>query len=129
MEMIEPNVYALLWFCLFAGMTSLGFYVLTGAFPLETRPDLTARPTGLVLLGLALILLLVAGIGGVLYALDNLRWTSLVIVIGLAFLFAPGVFNIWPARWRDGTVGLAIVCAGLALTVLAQQTVGGVFSF
>ena len=32
MTMIEPNVAALAWFTLFAGVASVGFYVLTGMF-------------------------------------------------------------------------------------------------
>ncbi len=96
MSMIEPNVAALAWFALFAGVASVGFYVLTGMFPLETRPDLKGRPLGLLLLAANVVLLLVLVGGGLAYGAANLRWTSLVIVGGLAVLFAPGLFNVWP---------------------------------
>ena len=127
MNMIEPNVAALLWFALFAGVASVGFYVLTGVFPLETRPDLRSRPLGLVLIA-ANVLLLIALVGGSLaYGAANLRWTSLVIVTGLAVLFAPGLFNVWPQRWRDGLAGLTIMLGGLGLSLGLLQHVGALF--
>ncbi|MGH1573364.1 hypothetical protein ACRAWG_25215 [Methylobacterium sp. P31] len=128
MDMIEPNVTALAWFALFAGVASVGFYVLTGMFPLETRPDLKGRPLGLLLLAANVALLLALVGGGLAYGAANLRWTSLVIVGGLAVLFAPGLFNVWPQRWRDGLAGLAIVLAGLGGSLGLLQQVGSVFT-
>lgn len=128
MDMIEPNVVALAWFALFAGVASVGFYVLTGMFPLETRPDLKGRPLGLLLLATNVLLLLALVGGGLAYGAANLRWTSLVIVGGLAVLFAPGLFNVWPQRWRDGLAGLAIVLAGLGGSLGLLQQVGFVFA-
>jgi hypothetical protein len=37
------------------------------------------------------------------------------------------VFNLWPARWRDGPVGLAILLAMTAAALGGLQAVGGVF--
>lgn len=128
MSMIEPNVTALTWFALFAGVASVGFYVLTGMFPLETRPDLKGRPLGLLLLAVNVVLLLALVGGGLAYGAANLRWTSLIIVGGLAVLFAPGLFNVWPQRWRDGQAGLAIVLAGLGGALGLLQQVGSVFT-
>ncbi|GEP12502.1 hypothetical protein [Methylobacterium gnaphalii] len=128
MDMIEPNVFALAWFALFAGVASVGFYVLTGMFPLETRPDLRSRPLGLLMLAANVVLLLALVGGGIAYGAANLRWTSLVIVGGVAVLFAPGLFNVWPQRWRDGLAGLAIVLAGLGGSVGLLQQVGSVFT-
>ncbi|MHB2205697.1 hypothetical protein [Methylobacterium sp. CM6257] len=128
MNMIEPNVAALSWFALFSGVASVGFYVLTGMFPLETRPDLKGRPLGLLLLTANVVLLLALVGGGLAYGAANLRWTSLVIVSGLAVLFAPGLFNVWPQRWRDGLAGLAIVLAGLGGSLGLLQQVSSVFT-
>ncbi len=127
MEMIEPNVAALAWFALFASIASLGFYVVAGLFPLETRPDLTARPERLALAAATALAFAALLVGSALYGLEHLRWTSLVIVAGLAFLFAPGVFNLWPTRWRDGVAGLAITLAVTAAAIGALQMVGGVY--
>ena len=127
MDMIEPNLAALLWFALFSVVASIGFYVLTGVFPLETRPDLRRHPLGLALIAVNVLLLLALAGGSVVYGAANLRWTSLVIVAGLAVLFAPGLFNVWPQRWRDGTVGLVIVLTGFGVALGLLQHVGAVF--
>jgi len=127
MAMIEPNWGALLWFALFIGVASTGFYVLTGVFPLATRPDLR-RPTGLALIAADVLMLLALVAGSLAYGATHLQWTSLVIITGLALLFAPGVFNVWPSRWRDGTAGLATLCAGFGAALALLQHVGGLVS-
>ncbi|PZQ48366.1 MAG: hypothetical protein DI556_14565 [Rhodovulum sulfidophilum] len=117
MAFIEPNLSALAVFALLASIGSLGFLVLSGAFPLATRPDL-ARPLGLGLIALNTGLLGLVLWGTVAFGLDHLRWTSMVIVGGFALLFTPGLFNAWPGRWRDGMAGLGIVTLGLGLSAL-----------
>ena len=109
MGMIEPNVGALLWFAIFALVTSAGFYVLAGVFPLATRPDLRPLPFALSLIAVDVLLLDALAGGSIAYGVAHLRWTSLVIVAGLALLFAPALFNVWPHRLRDGTAGLVIL--------------------
>ena len=117
MDMIEPNIIGLLIFALLAAVGSMGILVLSGVFPLSTRPDLR-RPVGMGLIGLNLALLCLVLYGTVSFGLDHLRWTSMVIVGGFAFLFTPGLFNIWPGKWRDGVAGLATVTIGLGVTAL-----------
>jgi hypothetical protein len=128
MSSIEPNVAGLLWFALAASVASVGFFVLSGAFPLQARPDLK-RPLGRVLAyggAVSLVALIVVTLA---YGVDHLRWTSLVIVAGLTFLFAPGLIEIWPAGWRDGPLGLFIICAACGLTTVLLQVVGHAVSF
>ena len=127
MQNIEPNLVPLLWFALFASVASLSFYVLAGAFPIETRPDLKARPLALILVGVNLLLLAVTVGFSLVYGFGHLRWTSIVIVSGLACLFAPALFNIWPSRWRDGVEGLGIVFAALGAALATLQAIGSVF--
>lgn len=128
METIEPNVAALAWFALFASVASLGFYVVAGLLPLETRPDLAGRPARLALAAATALAFAALTVGAALYGLAELRWTSLVIVTGLAALFAPGLFNLWPSRWRDGPAGLALTLAGTLAAIGALQAVGGVYA-
>lgn len=118
MDMIEPNIPALVFFAAFANVSCLGLIVMSGVFPLATRPEL-ARPLGLSLIGLNLGLLSLVLYGTVSFGLDNLRWTSMVIVGGFALLFAPGLFNVWPGKWRDGMAGLTVVLTGLGASALA----------
>lgn len=128
MESIEPNVAALAWFALFSGIASLGFYVVAGLFPLETRPDLTRRISGLALVGATTLAFATLAVGAVLYGLEHLRWTSMVIVGGFALLFAPGLFNLWPAETRDGRAGLAALLAVTVAAICGLQAVGGVYA-
>ena len=128
MEAIEPNVAALAWFSLFAAVASLSFYVVAGAFPLSLRDDLTRHPAGVPLAIVAALAFTALSVGALVYGAENLRWTSVVIVAGLAILFAPGAFNLWPARWRDGAAGLAIMLGLTVAALAALQAVGGVFA-
>lgn len=125
MDMIEPNVAALCWFAVFASVTGLGFYVLAGAFPLSTRDDLRRHPAGVPLAILNALTFAALAVGAGLYAAAELRWTSIVIVAGLALLFAPGAFHAWPERWRDGAAGLAILLALTVSAIGALALVGG----
>lgn len=128
MDMIEPNVLPLIWFVGFALITSLGFYVLSGAFPLSTRPEFK-KPIGFGLVVINSLFLLGLLSGALYFGISQLRWTSVVIVCGLAFLFAPGLFNIWPTKWRDGKAGLTIMMFGLGITLGLLGLASGALSF
>jgi hypothetical protein len=39
-------------------------------------------------------------------------------VAGLVVLFTPGLFEVWPASWRDGRIGL-VVLVGVQILALA----------
>lgn len=127
MASIEPNLVPLLWFALCCTVACMAFLVLAGAFPLASRPDLAGSPGGAALaVGNALLLaVLVAGTAW--FGWSHLRWTSLVIAGGSVFLFAPGLFHLWPERWRDGRAGLALLFCMLGASIAALQVVGGVF--
>jgi len=118
MNAIEPNVGALAAFAALWLATCLGFLVLSGMFP--ERPEGARRPGGglLVALNCALWLALAAVTLG--FGYHSLRLTSVVIVAGLIFLFAPVPFELLPRRWRDGR-------AGLAALVVFQAAALGVF--
>lgn len=128
METIEPNVAALAWFALFAATAGLSFYVTAGAFPLSTRDDLKGHPAGAPLAIINALALAALSVGALVYGVEHLRWTSVVIVAGLAALFAPGAFHLWPQRWRDGAAGLAIMLVLTVAAIAALQAVGGVFA-
>ncbi len=121
MASIEPNLVPLLWFALCCTVACVAFLVLAGAFPLASRPDLAGSTGGAALaVGDALLLaVLVAGTAW--FGWSHLRWTSLVIAGGSVFLFAPGLFQLWPERWRDGRAGLAVLFCALGGSIAALR--------
>jgi hypothetical protein len=127
MASIEPNLVPLLWFALCCTVACVAFLVLAGAFPLASRPDLAGSPAGTALaLGNA-VLLAVLVAATVWFGFSHLRWTSLVIAGGSVILFAPGLFHLWPERWRDGRAGLALLSCALGGSIAALRIVGGAF--
>jgi cytochrome bd-type quinol oxidase subunit 2 len=126
-DSIEPNLAALLPFALCCAVACVAFLVLAGAFPLASRPDLAGSRAGRALAVGDALLLAVLAAGTAWFGFSHLRWTSLVIAGGSVFLFAPGLFHLWPERWRDGRAGLALLFCLLGASIAALQVVGGVF--
>jgi hypothetical protein len=126
MGAIEPNWVALLWFAPFATVCAIAFLVVSGMFPLASRPQQakTGAATALAAGNGLLLIALLAGTG--LYGYAELRWTSLIVVTGLVMLFAPGLFEVWPSSMRDGPAGLGVLvaiqlCALAALANIAPR--------
>jgi hypothetical protein len=125
---VEPNLVPLLWFALCCTVACVAFLVLAGAFPLASRPDLAGSPAGMALaLGNGLLLAVLVA-GTLWFGWSHLRPTSLVIAGGSVFLFAPGLFHLWPELWRDGLAGLALLFCMLGGSIAALRIVGGVFA-
>lgn len=118
MDAIEPHWIALLWFAAFATVGTVAFLMVSGMFPLRSRPD-AARShasTVLVLGNAVLLAALLVGTGW--YGYAELKWSTLIIVTGLVVLFAPGLFEVWPASLRDGPAGL-VALVGVQILALA----------
>ena len=122
MDAIEPHWVSLLWFAGFATICTVAFLVVAGMFPLRSRPDgLRSGAAMWLITGNAVLLAaLLAGTG--LYGYAELKWSSLIVVAGLAVLFAPGLFEAWPSSFRDSRTGLVVLIGVqiLALTALAK---------
>lgn len=122
MSAIEPNWFSLIWFAGLATVCGVAFLIIAGKFPLDTRPDAARSfPATLLILGNAVLLaVLLAGTG--LYGYVELRWSTLIVVSGLIFLFTPALFEEW--RWppSSATVELSVLVGIqiLSLVVLAK---------
>jgi hypothetical protein len=118
MEAIEPHWDALLWFAGFATVGTVALLMVSGMFPLRSRPDAarSISATALVVGNAVLLVALLAGTG--IYGFAELRWSTLIVVSGLVVLFAPGLFEAWPAPLRDGPAGL-VTLVGVQLLALA----------
>ncbi len=122
MEAIEPNWISLIWFAAFATICTIAFLIVAGMFPLRSRPEAARSVAATVLTIGNGVLLLALLVGTGLYGYAELKWSSLVVVTGLVVLFAPGLFEIWPASLRDGRNGLVVLIGVqiLALATLAK---------
>jgi hypothetical protein len=125
MDAIEPHWVSLLWFAGFATVGTVALLTVSGMFPLRSRPDAarSLAATALVVGNAVLLAVLVAGTGW--YGYSELRWSTLIVVTGLVVLFAPGLFEIWPAPLRDGPAGLVALVGVQILTLAALAKVAG----
>jgi len=121
MDAIEPHWISLLFFAALLTVCTLSFLVVAGMFPLRSRPDSLKSNGGLVLVTGNALLLAALSIGTAYFGYSELRWTTLVVVAGLVVLFAPALFEIWQASYRDGSKGLAVMM-GVQLLALATLT-------
>ena len=123
MDAIEPHWISLLWFAAFATVCTLSFLVIAGMFPLRSRPESLKSNAGLVLVAGNAVLLAALSIGTAIFGYSELRWSTLIVVAGLVVLFSPGLFEIWPSSFRDGSKGLVTLIAIqlLALATLAKN--------
>jgi len=125
MEAIEPNWVSSLWFAAFATICTVAFLVVAGMFPLRSRPD-SARSGGVTLLIVGNATLLAALVlGTALYGYTELRWSTLIVVAGLAVLFTPGLFEAFPSSLRDGRTGLVVLVGVQILALAALARVAG----
>jgi hypothetical protein len=125
MTAIEPNWLSLIWFSLFASVGGVALLVVAGMFPLGSRPDGAKSATASLLVLGNLVLLAVLLVGTGLYGYVQLRWTTLIVISGLIFLFAPALIEEWPWQLRSATGQLiALVCVQ-TLALAALVMVGG----
>jgi hypothetical protein len=124
MAAIEPNWLSLIWFALFASVGGVALLVVAGMFPLSARADeaKSATTTLLVLGNVVLLAALLVGTG--LYGYAHLRWTTLVVVSGLIFLFAPALIEDWPWRLRSAAAQLMVLVGVQALMLATLVKVG-----
>jgi len=125
MDAIEPHWVSLLWFAVLCTVCALVFLVVAGMFPLHSRPEAVKSRAGLLLVAGNAALLAVLSIGTGLFGYRELRWTTLVVVAGLVVLFAPGLFEVWPASFRDGRRGLAALIGIQIIALAALAKIAG----
>jgi hypothetical protein len=125
MSAIEPNIPSLLWFTLLWTICCVGFLVLSGSFPLNAARERGRASSALLALCNAALMAVLAVLT-LTFGFLELRVTTLIVVAGLVFLFAPTPFEVWPEKWRDGRVVLAalLVMQGAGLAAVYALTEG-----
>ena len=125
MQAIEPNWVSLLWFAGFATIGTVAFLVVAGMFPLASRPDSERSNAATLLIAGNGVLLAALLVGTGFYGYAELRWSTLIVVTGLVVLFAPGLFEVWPAPLRDRPSGLLVLVGVQMLALAALAKVAG----
>lgn len=125
MNAIEPNWLSLIWFAVFATVSGVALLQVAGMFPLGGRPDATKSATTTLLILGNVVLLAALLVGTVLYGYSELRWTTLIIVSGLIFLFTPALFEEWRWPLRNAKFALLVLVGIQALALAALAKVGG----
>jgi hypothetical protein len=125
MDAIEPHWISLLWFAGFATVCTVAFLIVVGMFPLHARPDSARSGVAIPLIVGNAVLLAALSTGTGVYGLAELRWSTLVVVTGLAVLFAPALFEVCPPSLRDGSSGLMILVGVQLLALAALAKIGG----
>ena len=125
MQAIEPNWVSLLWFAGFATIGTVAFLVVAGMFPLASRPESERSNAATLLIAGNGVLLAALLVGTGFYGYAELRWSTLIVVTGLVVLFAPGLFEVWPAALRDRPGGLLVLVGFQTLALVALAKVAG----
>jgi hypothetical protein len=116
MSGIEPNLHAAAGFVALWSLCCLGFFQLAGLYPL--RRDVIGPRASRPLVLLATVLWIALLAATVRFAVVELRWTSIVVIGGLLFLFLPEAFQAVPGRYRDATPGVLVAAGAFAVALL-----------
>ncbi len=94
-------------------------FYLIGTLPIAAAPETVQRGIGPALVIVNTILLAALVVSAFLFAVAELRVSSLIVAAGMVFLFAPFVVQDLPSWLKDNKLGLVLM---LSLTISALAT-------
>lgn len=109
MSAVEPNWPMALMLALTWLVGCAGLLFVFGHLPLSAAPEGVRRGGGPVLVWLGLAVMVAVALATVVTAFESLRWTTMVVLGGFVFLFAPFFVQDLPAPIRDTQRGLVLV--------------------
>jgi hypothetical protein len=109
MSAVEPNWPIALMLALTWLVGCAGLLFVFGHLPLSAAPEGVRRGGGPVLVWLGLAVMIAVALATVVMAFESLRWTTMVVLGGFVFLFAPFFVQDLPAAIRDTQRGLVLV--------------------
>lgn len=122
MSAIEPNWQALLIFIGCWTVVCSGWIYIGGSLPLSAAPAAVKRGIGIPLLILNAIGLVALTVLALVFASQELHWTSIVVGAGLVFLFSPFVVQDLPTIVKDNQLGLILLLILLVGTMAVLAT-------
>ena len=115
MSAIEPNWPSLLIFLPAWLLGCAGLIFLSGSLPLSAAPGSVRVGFGPALVWLNLAVIVVLCVLTLGYAMQQLRWTTLIIGSGVVVLFAPFAVQDLPGSLKDTQLGHAVLfCLGVS---------------
>ncbi len=109
MSAVEPNWPMALMLALTWLVGCAGLLFVFGHLPLSAAPEGVRRGGGPVLVWLGLAVMIAVALATVVTAFESLRWTTMVVLGGFVFLFAPFFVQDLPAAIRDTQRGLVLI--------------------
>jgi hypothetical protein len=109
MSAVEPNWPIALMLALTWLVGCAGLLFVFGHLPLSAAPEGVRRGGGPVLVWLGLAVMVAVALATVVMAFESLRWTTMVVLGGFVFLFAPFFVQDLPAAIRDTQRGLVLI--------------------
>jgi hypothetical protein len=106
---IEPNIFGLVVFAIAWLTGCVGFVYLSGTLPLRAAPSAVQSGFGPMLVWINVAVFLSLVVLTLVFAIDALRWTSLVVAGGFIFLFAPFIVQDLPKALKDTQAGLLVL--------------------
>ena len=128
MSAIEPNWPSLIVFAIAWLTICVGFFFVSGSLPVRAAPPAVQTGAGPALVWFNLAVLALLFTVAVVFAISELRWTSLVVASGLIFLFAPFIVQDLPRQLKDTQLGLVLMACLSVLALLVLYAAGGTVS-
>lgn len=126
MSAVEPNWPMALMLALTWLVGCAGLLFVAGHLPLRAAPTAVRRGAGPMLVWGGLGLMAAVALTTIWTAAVELRWTTMVVLGGFVFLFAPFFVQDLPVSIRETQAGLALVMAiGLVALGALYAVAGG----
>ena len=128
MSAIEPNWQAWLIFVGCWTVACSGWIYISGSLPLNVAPAAVRRGIGVPLVILNALGLVALTVLAMLFAIYELRWTSIIVGAGMVLLFSPFVVQDLPSALKDNQLGLALLLILLVGTISVVVTTSSLAS-
>ena len=128
MSAIEPNWQAWLIFVGCWTVACSGWIYISGSLPLNVAPAEVRRGIGVPLVILNALGLVALTVLAMLFAIYELRWTSIIVGAGMVSLFSPFVVQDLPSALKDNQLGLALLLILLVGTISVVGTTSSLAS-
>ncbi|MGI9424333.1 MAG: hypothetical protein ACR2PA_14160 [Hyphomicrobiaceae bacterium] len=127
MSEIEPNWASLLIYLGCCAIVFSGGVYVSGSLPLRAAASNIRHGAGPLLIIMNVVMLTALSATSLFYAINEIRWTSLIIGTGVIALLAPFVVQDLPDALKDTQLGLLVLlvlASGATVSLLLSGGIG-----